>query len=126
MDGCRDEAVDQFEPIVYRDGGWLSSESRCMEGPVEKLTGAVSCEHSTRAIRTMSAGREADDEDSGIDLAKGWNWLAPVLPVLVRLALCRCYSCTVIPQPGALGAGDDFRLKRIHFPLEVVGHEGND
>lgn len=123
--GC-DEAVDQLKAVVDRIRGWLGCESCGMERTVEKLAGAVPCEHAPCAVCTVGAGRKADDEYLGIDCSEGWDRFTPVLPVLVRLALYCCNSCTVIPQPGALPARDDFSLKRVHLGLKVFGHEGND
>lgn len=105
MGGCRDPGVAQVETIVAGLALGLRCKSGPMQRPVEEIARTISREHTASAIGAVGTGREPDDEKTGIRVAEGRDWFAPVFPVDPGPALSDGDGGAVVDEPGALSAG---------------------
>jgi hypothetical protein len=61
----------------------------------------------------VSAGGEAEDEDTGLGIAKAGDGLAPVVPIEVGAALNGGDLGAVVAEARAAAAGDDFGIEDL-------------
>ena len=59
----------------------------------------------------MSTGSETEHDYSGVGIAKTWDRLAPVFPIMVRAALLASDLLSIGNKPGAASAGHDLFIQ---------------
>jgi hypothetical protein len=74
----------------------------------KKIAASIAGENAAGPIRAVRPGRKPDDPYSGPDVPEPWHWLSPIFPICKRLAFIAGDLSTVIPQPRATTALDDF------------------
>ena len=108
--GCRDPDVLQLEPVVDPARERLIRETVRVERghqEVARAATAVAGEGSPRPVGAVRRGREGDEQDPGVRVAKSRHGLSPVGLVTVGGSLLAGDQLTVVPQPRAPAAGDD-------------------
>jgi hypothetical protein len=78
-----------------------------MENGIEKVAGAVAGERAAGTVRSVGAGREAQNQHARMGIAERRNRPAPVLPISVGAATDAGYLRAVGAQPRTSFAGDD-------------------
>lgn len=109
--GGGDEQVVELEPVVPVGGRGLIGEAGFVEHRVHEVAGSVAGEGTASTVGTVGSGGEAENEDTGIGIAKGGDGLAPVVVVAVGAALLAGDLLAVGDEARALGAGDDFAVE---------------
>src|SRR5262249_23707765 len=71
------------------------------------ISASVSREHLPRAVRSVSSGREADDQSSCIWIAKIRNGVCPIIPRLIGFAFYSPDVLAPLNQSRAPAAGND-------------------
>ena len=112
------------EAIVAGDGRGLAREARSMERAVEPFTAAIARKHSSRAVPAVGRGREPDDEETSLRVAKRRDWTAPVLLVHERPPFLPCNTLSPSDKAGTPATRDDFTRNRNKATVMVSPHHG--
>ena len=78
-----------------------------MQDGVHEIAGAIAGKGSTGAVRSVGAGREAQDEDAGAWIAEAGNRARPVGLIKVGAAFGLADALTVFAKARTKFAGDD-------------------
>jgi len=90
---CKDKPViGTFRVRLIREAG-------AMELRVQEISRAVPGEHAPGAVGAMRGGRESDDDETSIGIAKGRHGASPVSPIAIR----RGAWCARFPRGNAPG-----------------------
>jgi hypothetical protein len=102
-----DPGVAELEAVITVDGAGFAGEAELVQDGVHEVARAVTGERAAGAIGSVSAGGEAEDEDSGARVAEAWDWAGPVGLVLIGAAFGLADAATVVAEPGAALTGGD-------------------
>src|SRR6267143_1501377 len=100
--GRRDVCILQLQTIVAVQRSWLIREPRLMQRCVQKISRAISCEHSTGAVCSMCRGCKPKNQHLRPRISESSNRFAPVGPFKKRPPLFLRNFFTVKHQPRAL------------------------
>jgi hypothetical protein len=106
-DHGRDPGMPKFETVVAGNGAWFAGEAQVMQDWIHEVAGSVTGKRTACTIRSMGAGRQAKDKNSGSWVAKSGNGASPIGLVLVGAPPGFSDASTVFAQAGAALAGDD-------------------
>jgi hypothetical protein len=106
-DHGRDPGMPKFETVVEGNGAWFAGEAQVMQDWIHEIAGSVAGKRAACAIRSVGAGGQAEDKNSGSWVAKSGNGASPIGLVLVGAPLGFSDASTVFAQAGAALAGDD-------------------
>jgi hypothetical protein len=112
-----DPGVAQFETVIAGDRAPLAGEAEVVEDGIHEVAGAVSGEGTAGAVGSVSAGSEAEDEDTRAGVAEAGNGPSPVGLVLIGATFGLRDTSAVDTETGAALAVDDGLLNL----LKVVG-----
>ncbi len=82
-----DVAIAQAQPVVAFDGLRLAGKSGAIERVEKIFAAAVAGEHASRAVRSVRAGRESENQEPRPRIAKRRDRLRPVIPFPISSAL---------------------------------------
>jgi hypothetical protein len=102
-----DPGMAELETIVAGDGAGLAGEAKLVQDGIHEVAGAIASEGTTRAIRSVRPGGQAEDENAGTGVAKARNGTRPVGLVLVGTAFRFTDSSAVVAQAGTALTGND-------------------
>jgi len=111
--GGGDEAIPEDEAIVTGNRDGLVRETGAVKGPEEPFSAAIPGEDPSCAIPAMGRGREPDDEETSLRVAKRRDWTAPVHLVRERAPLLPCNALSPMDKAGTSATRDDFTRDRI-------------
>ena len=75
---------------------------------VQEIAAGVTGEHPAGTVGTMRAGRQANDHDLCVGVAKAGNRFSPVVLILISPAFCDGHLFPPGNQARAFPAGSDF------------------
>ena len=97
----------ELEAVVAVGGAGLVGQAEVVEDGVHEVSGAVASERAAGAVRSVGAGREAQDEDAGAGISEAGNRASPVGLVEIGAAFGLADTLAVFTEPRAEVAGDD-------------------
>ncbi len=110
---CRsDPGIVQFKTVIGASALRLGSESRCVERPVEEITGTVPCKHTSSTISTMGSGSEAKNQQPRARIAERRYWFTPIIPFEERPAFGDGNFPAVLDQTGTTLAPYNLAVQR--------------
>ena len=106
-----DPAVLQSHAVAARDRVGLRGKTGIVENGIQKVAGAVAGKGPAGPVGTVRARSQAQDQQTGLLVAKRRNWLGPVNPVPVGTALAGGDLFAILPQAAAALTADDFLVE---------------
>ena len=97
----------ESETVVAVRGVWPGGEAELVEDGIHEVSGAIAGEGAASAVRSVSSGRETEDEDAGFGVAEAGDGTGPVGVVDVRAAAGLADGFAVGAEAGTTFAGDD-------------------
>src|SRR6266481_4284204 len=94
-DSSGNVCVFKDQAIVAMRRGCLRSEAGFVQHRIHEVSGAVAGKGPPRAVRSMSARRETEDQNTRIGVAEAGDWLGPVLPFEIGTTLFASYLLAV-------------------------------
>jgi len=107
----RDVQVFQLKPIIAICRVRLSRKPGFVQHRKHEFPRGVAREWPSRAVRTMGAWSEAEDEDSRLGIAEAGHRFPPVCALPVSPALLPRHLFPISNQPGTARAGSNFVVK---------------
>src|SRR5579871_5779102 len=95
-----------------------------MKHGIHEIAGAVSSERPACPVCTVCSGREAQDQNECMWIAKAGHRARPVLLVLIGTPTGFPDAGTVCPQPGATLTSDDRAANPLVITLVIIGRVG--
>jgi hypothetical protein len=102
-----DPGVAKFEAIAAVGGAGFAGQAQVVQDGVHEVAGAIAGKGATGAVRSVGAGREAQDEDASAWIAKAGNRARPVGLIKVGAAFGLADALTVFAKARTKFAGDD-------------------
>jgi hypothetical protein len=99
--------VAKLEAVVSGDGFGPGRKAEIVKDGIHEVAGAVASERAAGAVRSVGAGREAQDEDAGAGISEAGNRASPVGLVEIGAAFGLADTLAVFTEPRAEVAGDD-------------------
>lgn len=108
-----DESLVQLETVTGLVSRGLVGELCPVKRRIKEVAAGIPGEHPPGAVGTMRAGRQPDDHDLRIRIAKPWHGFAPVGFVLIGFALGPGDFFPPSDQSRAFPTGDDFSFEGV-------------
>jgi len=105
------QSAREDKPVIGTFRVRLIREAGAMELRVQEISRAVPGEHAPGAVGAMRGGRESDDDETSIGIAKGRHGASPVGPIAIRAALGARDFLAVTHQAGTLAAFRNFAFE---------------
>jgi hypothetical protein len=102
-----DPGVAQLEAVVAGDGAGFAGEAELVQDGVHEVAGAVAGEGAAGAVGSMGSRGEAEDEDSGLGVAKAGYGARPVGLVVIGTPFGLADAAAVDAKTRAAFTGDD-------------------
>ena len=116
---CRDVRIFQLQAITSVQGSRLIRKTGFVQRCVEKISAAISCEDSSRAIRSMRRGSQAQNKKLRLRIAESRHGLAPIVPVAKRASLHARDFFAILHKSRALSARDDLIVQNVQCSSRV-------
>jgi len=112
MDCGGNVGIDQSQAVIVVDRCGLIGETEVVKRPKQPVARAITGEDSSRAIATMSRGRQADNQDPRADRTEAWYRPSPILRFTKAANFSSCDFLSIGNEPRAAPAIDNLTLGR--------------
>src|SRR5215472_13684639 len=107
-DRSRYVAVDQLQAVIAADGSGLGSESNLIEDGIHEVARRVASKRTAGAVRSVGPGSQTEQKHTGMGISESRYRTRPIIVFAVRLPLYPPDLLSILDEPRALRAGDDF------------------
>src|SRR5262245_31009171 len=91
--------------------GRLRSDTNLVQHRIHKIARTIACERPARAVGTMRARRQAQNQDARIGIAEPRHRLAPILPIQIRSPFFTGNLAAVVNEPWTTSAGNNIGIQ---------------
>jgi hypothetical protein len=118
--GCSDITIREAQTVATRNRSRLIGKTKFVKCAIQPITASIACEHSSRAISTMSSRGESDEQELSRRIAEARVWSSPILPVRKSSGLLFGNEFSPLHKAGAEAAMDYASLKLVELSHPVL------